>query len=936
MSSRAPRKESRRGGVAPGWMRRGGFRRLSISPAARWEHYDAIRRLFARLQRPVSIEEIAADLGRPTDEVHPYSLISVRMVMVRKIPGSDEMGFVPTDLAMDLNGALRALNLLPSGAHEYRVLDGRTRVTKTLKVDRAFKSRIHGLATRAKGYLGVRSYRNFTSDRLPQLLEAIRQSQMARSTVPQTDWASQTPLAQRARKNALNRVGDFRRFLEWAEAEGYVDLRFLRLHNKSGIPMLSRAWAHFHSLAPKDAKRDYALTLARRAMSFGCNSPEDLFQAGFDRFVVWLSELDLYRNLNSVRGALARFRHAWNERAAIADPPLPEWEPPVGHMRERLEDGGLVRTWWSAGRAQKNRPGILDEPDMKEQKKQVRDMRDWWTMADPSTRPISSGGPLPPRPDKAPGGNRRIGATSEDQPTAYKPLWTVSRFCRFAMTDDPDEGARISLEAMKQVDWVDLWLDSGRVMRFIHFEMQRSADQHEGKLVKTQGTDAALYAHLIPNAYFMAWIERDLERLEEAEIDLPDCPDPDTQQAQIRRDRSKLLKRKKQLQAVAKKAHDCFRREEERLGGMVEKKNKAEIAKRLPHEDISRIADAFRRKRQDTEVELRRRTSRLQGVRAKARAMPCEAEVAEGQRCGVTACDLHHPEVTVVDGIATELVDRTYSFLCMKELWIRYPSLVPFRPSEFARTQIGVHLNPEDLEYSAPRYKNPRTGGTVQRREVVIPALKPIFGLDPESTSKLVEVLRRVVSVAQPYLASNPTKRGAAKKSKVPNNDRHLFLTYDGLCFVESKHIGGMVRRTLEEGAKLVNENLAPNESRIVLPKGWGTRGSYVFRFLWGHRSVEEGVSMSKVALALGNSESTVRKYYQKVRSDTAINAVADETNSGMDHQDEDTEPSEAREAGDTFQEEVMALVSLKKAGEVDEAGYKAMYDDLKRKHGVL
>jgi hypothetical protein len=111
-------------------------------------------------------------------------------------------------------------------------------------------------------------------------------------------------------------------------------------------------------------------------------------------------------------------------------------------------------------------------------------------------------------------------------------------------------------------------------------------------------------------------------------------------------------------------------------------------------------------------------------------------------------------------------------------------------------------------------------------------------------------------------------------KADQPWNDEHLFLSRDGLSVGKSKGLAGTITRALEERARAANASLKDGEAPIHLPTGWGTTGSYVFRFLWGHRAIEQGASMSSVALALGNTERTTRQYYHKVKSDTAINAV--------------------------------------------------------------
>lgn len=940
MSSRQKtRSHKDRRGSKPGEFAHGvGIRRLAVPEKLRWRMFDALVALHREHGRPILRSELAARLGMPVKAVHPNTLVSARYATIRAMPGSewrsrDEKGFLPADLSVTRMGdALRALERASQGTHTYRVRVGARMVERRLKINASFKSRIRNLAKRLKRHLAIRRWDDITSERIPQVIDAVFDAEMERSLVPRSDWRTQTRMAKRARKNALNRQSEMRRFLEWAQHEGYVDLRFLALHNKSRKPMLTRAWAEFNALVPHKRTQNAPLTFAHRAMRFGADSPETLVAMGFERFAEWV-EADGFMHQRGARAAVGRCRKVWNERARLRHD-LPEWVPPIQHMRERLEDGGLVRTWWSAWGFIVGNETLLDRDGMEKQRRQAVDMRDWWTLSNPPSRSLSEGGPLPPRPDRARPGGRRIGARTEGERTAIKPLWTVTRLQRFAMTDDPIEAERIALDRMQAMDWGKLLKDVGRLERFVRYELQRSADEHDGRLVKTQGTDSALYVSLLAEVYFPAFLTDRLCKLEREEMNLPDTAAGDQRQREIGRERKRLLAEKAEWADIAAATLKLFGSEEIRLGGFRSMKAREAIADHLSHRDVGRIADAFRARRLDIEQDLRRKTDKLLTTNAQARREPCRIEV-DGVACGQLQCDEHHPLPDVRHGIAADLVGRAYAFLVMKELWMRLPPLLPWRPSEFCRLRIGQHLNPKTLEVSAIRYKNPRTGVTVSRREAHLPSLKPIRGMDPEATPKMVEVLLLCIDLAQPFLAANPTSRGRRCKASIPMNDEHLFLSFDGLNTTKSKSLANTVGRTLEEGAKLVNESLADGETPITLPTGWGARGSYVFRFLWGHRSVEAGASMSSVALALGNTERTTREYYQAVRSDSAVNSVAAVTHKATPSSHFPVEPPGATGPDDAYVRELEMLCERREKGLLDEDEFTAWKKALRRRHGI-
>jgi hypothetical protein len=938
-----PVKKTRRGS-SPGQFAYGsGIRRLTVPEPMRWRMYDALVKLHGEWGRPVTREELAAELNLAPEEVHVHSLVNVRYAQPRPLPGETwwkgQMGFVPANLtATRLDIAFTALENAETGKHPYTIREGGRRiVAKSLTINASFRSRVRKLLARVKAHLAIRSWPAVTSERLPQVLAAVYEVEMMRSLVPQSEWSAQSPTAKRARKNSLNRQSDFRRFLEWAQYQGHVDLRFLDLHNRSGQPMLTRAWATFNEPLPYTSRWNAPLTFARRAMEFGADSPETLAEMGFERFTEWVMDSGKYANRSSAMSMLSKFRPLWNA-GRTGYPHLPAWDPPTQFSRRRLPDGGLVRTWWSTNGVMAGKETLLDAAGMEEQRRQVIDMKDWWTLANPTTRAKAKGGPLPPRPQVAREGGRRIGARSEDEPTASKPLWTVSRFQRFAITDDPVEAERIAAADMRTVRWDDLFANLGRVERFIRYEMQRSADEHDGALIKTNGTDAALYVHLLAAAYFPAFVNRDLDRLDEEESDLPDTREGFARQREIGRERKRLLKRRREWKRIAEQALLLFRSEEERLEGFKPKKLKEEIAENLSHSDIGRIADVFRMRRLDAEGELRRKTKHLIRTREAARTRACEVELAGGGACGAVCCDTHHAIPSLQHGIAVELVHRTYSFLVMKELWMRLPVLLPWRPSEFCRMRIGQHLDPDTLTISAPRYKNPRTGGVVARREAHIPSVQPIEGMDPESTTKLVDVLPVALDLAQPFLATNPTEVGLEGKADQPRNDEYLFLSWDGLSVRKSKGLAATITRALEEGARAVNASLKDGDAPIRLPTGWGTTGSYVFRFLWGHMAIKHGASMSAVALALGNTERTTRQYYHKVRSDTAINAVARTTRDSKKAKDGLSTPETRAESGSApndYDRDLDRLIRQHEDGLLNRKEFDQRKDALRTRHRI-
>lgn len=912
---------------------RGGFRRLTVPEHLRWKMFDALVKLHREFGRPVMPEEIAAELGLPPEKTHPWTLRSARYADVRQY--GDRQGFVPADVtATRIDGALAALEATKNGSHDYRIRSGPRWETKSLTIDASFKSRIRKLAARVKSHLKITSWKSVTSDRIPHILTAVYEVEMGRSPVPRLEWEAQTVAAKKARKNALNRQSDMRRFLEWAQHEGHADLRFLALFNRSREPMLSREWASFTQPLHRSPGHNTPLTFARRAMEFGAGTPEALAEMGFHRFREWLLNHDRFGNRNSAASALGRYRLLWEEGRAN-HPHLPHWPPPTRYMQDRLDDGGLVRTWWSAGLFMDGKPSLLDESGMEEQLSQAVDMRDWWTMADPTARATSAGGPLPPRPKVARQGGRRIGARTEDAQTAGKPLWTVSRFQRFAITEDPVEAQRIDADRMREVRWEELFFDSGRVQRFIRHELQCSADEHDGTLVKTAGTDAALYVPLLAEVYFPAFVSLELERLEREEMDLPETDQAFRRQREIGRERKRLLRKRADWADIAEKAIELFRSEEVRLGGFQPWKDKDHIAENLSHEDLGRIADVFRHRRLDAEGQLRRRSSALVQRREQLRRLPCEAD-ADGSPCAVVGCDEHLPLPELRLGIAKELVGRTYAFLVMKELWMRLPPLLPWRPSEFARLRVGRHLDPATLEVNALRYKNPRTGSTVVRRRAHLPSIEPIAGMDPDATEKMVEVLMVCIEIAQPFLAAHPTEQTRKAKAAIRHNDEHLFLTKTGRSVRNSKGLATMIASILEEGAKAVNASLKEGDEPIKLPSGWGARGAQVFRFLWGHRSVELGASMSSVATALGNTERTTRDYYQKVRSDSAVNAVARDTRERNGAGAASSEAARAPDGGEAtgYDEELDVLCTRFERGLLDRQEFDDKKAALRARYG--
>lgn len=128
-------------------------------------------------------------------------------------------------------------------------------------------------------------------------------------------------------------------------------------------------------------------------------------------------------------------------------------------------DRANARGWGPIGEGIRQIDPVAQGQKAELQRSQAVDLRDWWTLSDPTTRAEFAGRKLPQRPKRARPDGRRIGARTEDADTAKKPLWTVSRFQRFAMTDDPEEDERIELTKMKEMRWEELFGDASRVMQ---------------------------------------------------------------------------------------------------------------------------------------------------------------------------------------------------------------------------------------------------------------------------------------------------------------------------------------------------------------------------------------------------------------------------------------------------------------------------------------
>lgn len=842
---------------------------------------EALRALCDRTGRPVSIVELAKELGVAEDEITHRALVRQRHAYYRRQNGQARALLWPrTESRPRVGPALRAFLGNPDGTvlmwREARRTGrgGRHGKTRQLTMNKSLRSHVRSQVLAARERLGLSGWRGWREHHLPLLLVAVYDLEMDCSLLPRDLWQSSSSAARAARRNAQKRRSEVGAFLSWAESEGYLSLSIL------GTTTLPPRWIEWCSLLSDDYRMSVtARRLAELAVELGCEGPERVVAIGFRRVEEHFRALPSsrrVRNGRSLGNMLSRMRRAW-DAAAERDGTLPLWPRPPKRGSALHEDGGLQNSWWSAKAFFRGRASALDRPEMAFQKTQAHDLKDWWMLPDPTRRTrMGTDGeavpdPLPRRPERSRSGRTRFGARSEQEVTALKPLSLVARFQRWALSEDPV--APIPVAEMRRTPWADLFRDRERVLRFVEYELERWQEEH-GCLTVTV-VDRLGYIATLCWAYCAAW-ER--ERREDARREYLALDLTSVEAFARARELSHEIERCAQrVEAWEQLASDVQQRIDSlvlQAGGIQKRKDHTEIRRKLNHAQVRRIADWYREQRHEREAELRAATERLQKARRGARSRPCEVETDEGMRCGARECDLHHPLPSLsAHGIARELFDRTYCGLANKELILRLPSILPWRPGEFRRARCGVHLDPATLRIRLVGVQTKREydhSGEIRCQESSIGELE--YWDDETEVERTIEVLRLVLDDTRLWLHANPTDHEVERRSE---DATYLFINQYGTPWRDSSTFGAAFRAALEEGARGVNARLREGEEPITLPSGYGGRGSYILRFLWGHRARAHGASFEDIAAVLGNSVSVAKAHYQDEQPVEAQNRVA-------------------------------------------------------------
>jgi hypothetical protein len=822
----------------------------------------ALRRLAEVHDRPIFRAELAADLGVDEDLITNAALVRrgyALVRIVRDVDGVRRRTLAPRPrTATRLHAALRALERMPDGhsltwkePRRHRGRRGRPFIERSLTATATRKSRVRSGLKVALQRLGLRGLRRVQEHHLPMILAAVHQHHMEASLIPAEAWGARSVAARRARRTAGKRRSEMLNFLSLAEHLGLASLSRLEAE------ALSPEWVLWCGLAggepgiTTDARR-----IAVIASRIGADSPDRLVAIGFERFEAEVHLADSITSARSARTTLTRLRRAWDRLAGMRG--LPAWPRTVHPWLQKDERGGLRESWWSGKAFFLGRRCLLDEPHMAHQRAQAADLRDWLTLEDPTRRPIRSdqgSRPLPPRPERSRNGRRRLGARRAAERTAIPHLCRVSRFLRFCLSHALEP---IPEDQLATKDWAELYGDRRLVLDYIDWEFDREISRH-GRLFA--GISRIWTTYTLLWAYFPAAEEaviRDGEtRL--AHIDLNDTAG-EAEAASIQRQLLQARQRIVRWQRLADEVRAHILRRTTAAGGIAARKDRSVIRRHLSHRTVLRIADWYRDCRLERLAELRRQTDR------RTRAASPTGRSAPGE-CG-------HPG-SGSDGL---LLDRTACLMANRELILRLLAIIPWRPSVFRRALIGRHIDPETLAFTVIGHdgkveRNP--DGSVRRQEATVGDLDYVD--DPLEVERLVEVLRLVLDDVQPWLWAHPTPDGRRRRETTPGSEdwsRRLLLTSRGIPWDTAGSFSAAFATALEVAAKEINRTLQDGEQPIVLPHGYGARGSYVLRFLWGHRAIERGASYGDVARVLGNSERTVRKAYHDVQPTEALNGV--------------------------------------------------------------
>lgn len=806
---------------------------------------DALRALVDDLQRPVSRGELAQALGVPVGIVSSAALVNRGYARVRMIAETREKGLWPCPESRPrLRAALQAWDALEEGTlcewaepRRGRGARGLPQVSRRLTVTGPHKSRIRTRLLQALDRMNI-SIDAVEPVHLGMILQVTRLAEMERSMLPPDEWRGSTTAARRARRTASARTSEMTAWLSWCEHKGFLTLTGLESDT------LSDAWIDL--LAQVRGDRE-ALTRGRQiavlAMQVGIDRPALMADGGFARVEAAVMTSPTITSDASARTTLARFRRIWN-RVIAHEGTLPQWPRPEHPHRGRLPDGGLIRTWWEAHLLMDGKEGLLDLPGMEFQRQQATDLRDWILLEDPSRR---GGRPLPPRPRFNRRGVRRLGARSPREVTPLRYLQCVSAYQRYLISHAE---TRIPAEEMTGMDWSRLFEQREPLLDFIDHEISRDLRRNGGIL--HSGTIRLWTIYTLCWAYFPAYLTARLRGLEQEML----ATDPgERERLESLRHQAVLIER--QVTRWNHLADDIKALIERRIvehGGIRSRKDRSAISATFSHRDALRCADAVRRLRIEAEEDLRHRTRRL------------------ARSHGVRVDECPH-------GISVDLVDTSYCQLVVRELLLRLPSVLPWRPSVFRRARLGVHLDPVTLRLSVVGNDGKvarRPDGSLREDVVDLPSIE--FFEHEDEVTHLVEVLRRYLDLARPWRWAHPSKVGRRQRAQAEARgvswDDRLLLNRHGIPWESAATFATSIRSALEWASQQVNGRLEEGDEPIRLPTGYATRGSYIFRFLWGHRAVKAGASFGDVAQVLGNSERVVRRHYQDVVPTEHMNRV--------------------------------------------------------------
>lgn len=800
---------------------------------------------------PIAPSQLADALQVSVDDLTPVALVKNGHAFFRGPRGSSRMLWPREGTAPRLVHAVAAFRRLRQGVtlawREPRRTGSRKFIRRRMTISRTLRSRVQSALRVGMRHIGLDHLRHAEQHHLRLLLDAVWEESMSRSNLPRELWQAKGDVAARARHTADNRRSELMQFLSWAEHEGFVSL-----HDLQSIT-LPESWTRFVLRA--EGAPGQLDVVARRLAKIAFTrlhlpSPERLVDRGFRTIEDEIINGGSYGSDGSARTTLSKLRRAWNYCATAAEPAYPVWPTNEhGGTPKRLPDGGLQLSWWSAGAFFAGRPSLLDAPGFERQKQQAQDMKDWWMLSDPHARPVAQGGPLARRPklSRQGKGRKRLGARHPGEETAKKPLTVVSRVQRFAISYDEPE-LRIAADVIRATEWRDLFRDTERLKRYVRWEIARNAAMNDGKCI-TGGARMVWYVYTLLWAYYAAPAETRLEDIakEYASLDLTSKKGR-AQARLLEQETAQRTLEIKMWHGAAAEIQDLILALISENGGEIRpKKDKTAIRASLDHQVLGRLADHLRDRRLERADRLLFKTRQLQRAGGEYDLAP--------------------------SGIAWSVIDRTYCKLILHELMIRAHALLPMRPGLVRRTRFGVHLDPDTLEFAAIGRQDKvekDAKGNVKRPRVKLDDIA--WWNDPNEITDFLQAYRVFVDEARVWLLDHPTK--TALRLRQPDDDEFLMISSYGIPWRIQSTYSTSFKAALTSAARSYNASVPAGESPINLPTGWGTRGVYVPRFLYGQRIRDAGGTFEDIAAVLGNSPNTAKRYYQDEQPGEAQNRV--------------------------------------------------------------